>query len=393
MKKVLSIVAIALMAMSVAFAQENNNRDENGNIVRGPYLTNEFGDNWFISLGAGANTLFSTPDVKWGFGGLAVEANIGKWLTPSTGLRFGYKGIDNSFKVKPGYTTMIDNGSGDWDAMHYVHGDFLWNISNAISGYKETRFWDVIPYATAGWLGFKSPYYKVLNGDNREVEDEWTVGAGILNKFRLGDRVGLYVDLSVLSTRHEVLAISPRATVNHIFAFVPSATAGLYFNLGRTNWDRYSSVAPKPVVLPFTEADYRALEDKVKALEIDKKSLMDELEAAKNFKPEPVVIKTEGKKQIVLFFDLAKDTLNKNELAHLHAFASKLTPDAKLKVTGSADSGTGNEKINTKLSTNRAQLVVDILTKQYGIPVENIEVDHMFDLFGNNPQSRAALVE
>ena len=181
--------------------------------------------------------------------------------------------------------------------------------------------------------------------------------------------------------------------MNHIFAFVPAATAGITFNLGRTNWDRYSSVAPKPVVLPFTEADYKALQDKVKALEIDKKGLAEELEAAKNFKPEPVVIKTEGKKQIVLFFDLAKDTLNKNELAHLHAFASKLSPDAKLKVTGSADSGTGNEKINTKLSTNRAQLVVDILTKQYGIPRENIEVDHMFDLFGNNPQSRAALVE
>ena len=393
MKKVISIVAIALMALSAAFAQENNNRDENGNVVRGPYLTNDFGDNWFINIGAGANSLYSAGDVKFGFGGPAVEVNVGKWLTPSTGIRFGYKGIDNSFKVRPGYTTMIDNGSGDWDAMHFVHGDFLWNLSNALSGYKETRFWDVIPYATAGWLGFKSPYYKVLNGDNREVEDEWTVGAGILNKFRLSDRVGLYIDLSALSTRHEVLAISPRATVNHVFAFVPSATAGLIFNLGRTNWDRFSSVAPKPVALPFTEADYKALESKVKALEIDKKALMDELEAAKNFKPEPVVITTEGKKQVVLFFDLAKDTLNANEMAHLKAFASKLKPDAKLKVTGSADSGTGNETINTRLATNRAKLVVDVLTKQYGIPVENIEVDHMFDLFGNNPQSRAALVE
>ena len=393
MKKVISIVAIALMALSAAFAQENNNRDENGNVVRGPYLTNDFGDNWFINIGAGANSLYSAGDVKFGFGGPAVEVNVGKWLTPSTGIRFGYKGIDNSFKVRPGYTTMIDNGSGDWDAMHFVHGDFLWNLSNALSGYKETRFWDVIPYATAGWLGFKSPYYKVLNGDNREVEDEWTVGAGILNKFRLSDRVGLYIDLSALSTRHEVLAISPRATVNHVFAFVPSATAGLIFNLGRTNWDRFSSVAPKPVALPFTEADYKALESKVKALEIDKKALMDELEAAKNFKLEPVVITTEGKKQVVLFFDLAKDTLNANEMAHLKAFASKLKPDAKLKVTGSADSGTGNETINTRLATNRAKLVVDVLTKQYGIPVENIEVDHMFDLFGNNPQSRAALVE
>lgn len=393
MKKVFSIVAIALMTITAAFAQENNNRDENGNVVRGPYLTNSFGDNWFINLGAGANAVLSSPDVKFGFGGLAIDANIGKWFTPTVGARFGYRGIKNSFDVKSGYTTMIDNGSGDWDAFHYTHADFLWNISNAISGYKETRFWDIIPYASAGWVGFKSPYYKVLNGDNREVEDEWAVGAGFLNNFRISERVGLYVDLALLSIRHEILAISPRATTNHVFAFVPTAVAGLSFKLGRTNWDRYSSVAPKPVVLPFTEADYKALQDKVKALEIDKKSLMDELEAAKNFKPEPVVIKTEGKKQIVLFFDLAKDTLNKNELAHLHAFASKLSPDAKLKVTGSADSGTGNEKINTKLSTNRAQLVVDVLTKQYGIPRENIEVDHMFDLFGNNPQSRAALVE
>ena len=39
MKKIVSIVAIALMTFSAAFAQENNNRDENGNIVRGPYET------------------------------------------------------------------------------------------------------------------------------------------------------------------------------------------------------------------------------------------------------------------------------------------------------------------------------------------------------------------
>jgi hypothetical protein len=31
-------------------AQEDGNRDENGKIVRGPYETNRFGDNWFISV-------------------------------------------------------------------------------------------------------------------------------------------------------------------------------------------------------------------------------------------------------------------------------------------------------------------------------------------------------
>ncbi|MBQ6286195.1 MAG: OmpA family protein [Bacteroidales bacterium] len=393
MKKVISIVAIALMAISSAFAQENNNRDENGNIVRGPYLTNEFGDNWFISLGAGANSLFSTPDVKFGFGGLAIEANVGKWFTPSVGARIGYRGIKNSFDVKPGYVTMVDDGTGNWDAMHYAHADLLWNISNALSGYKETRFWDVVPYVTAGWLGFKSPYYKVVNGDDREVEDEWTVGAGIHNKFRLSDKVGLYIDLSALSTRHEVLAISPRASVNHIFAFVPAATAGITFNLGRTNWDRYSSVAPKPVTLPFTEADYRALQSKLADLEAKNNALAEDLEAAKNVKPETVVVKTEGKKQIVLFFEIAKNNLRENEIGHLRAFASKLSPDAKLTVIGSADSGTGNETINTRLATARAQVVVDILVKEFGLSRENITVDHTFDIFGNNQYSRATLIE
>ena len=40
-----------------AMAQENGNRDENGKIVRGPYLTNKFGDNWFIGVAGGVNIL------------------------------------------------------------------------------------------------------------------------------------------------------------------------------------------------------------------------------------------------------------------------------------------------------------------------------------------------
>ena len=120
MKKLFSIVAIALMTVTAAFAQENNNRDEYGNVVRGPYLTNSFGDNWFINLGAGVNSVLSSPDVKFGIGGLAIDANIGKWFTPTVGARIGYRGIGDSFTVNSGYKTLIDNGSGKWDASRWT---------------------------------------------------------------------------------------------------------------------------------------------------------------------------------------------------------------------------------------------------------------------------------
>ena len=390
MKKVLSIVAIALMTLASAFAQENNNRDAEGNIVRGPYLTNKAGDNWFINIGGGINTIMA-KETKFSIGGPAVNVNVGKWFTPTVGARFGYLGFDNSFDLKNGYTTLIDNNNGNFKFFHYVHGDLLWHLSNTFSGYKETRFWDVIAYTSAGWVGLKDPYYKTRNGYD-EVNDEWGVGAGFINDFRLSDRVGLFVDLSVLSIRHEVLEINPHQPVskNNIFAWMPTALVGLTFNLGRTNWDRVKDCPP---TASFTDAEYKALQNSLKALEAKNKNLLDELEAAKNIKPETVVITTEGKKQIVLFYDIAKNTLNTNELAHLKAFASKLSPDAKLTVIGSADSGTGNETINTKLAITRANGVVDILVKEYGLSRENIEVKNMFDLFGNNPQSRATLVE
>ena len=48
-----ALAAVALTASPVAFAQEDGNRDENGKIVRGPYETNRFVDNWFVSAGGG----------------------------------------------------------------------------------------------------------------------------------------------------------------------------------------------------------------------------------------------------------------------------------------------------------------------------------------------------
>jgi outer membrane protein OmpA-like peptidoglycan-associated protein len=48
---------------------------------------------------------------------------------------------------------------------------------------------------------------------------------------------------------------------------------------------------------------------------------------------------------------------------------------AKVQVTGYADAGTGNDRINDRLAAQRADAVVKMLTKKYGIPADRISYD------------------
>ena len=58
MKKLkMLLAALSVMLISIgAYAQENGNRDANGFVVRGPYLTNGGWSNWFLNVGGGAIT-------------------------------------------------------------------------------------------------------------------------------------------------------------------------------------------------------------------------------------------------------------------------------------------------------------------------------------------------
>ena len=191
----LGAAALAAVCMTVSpeiKAQENGNRDENGKIVRGPYETNRFGDNWFISAGGGINLFLQEGfDAKIG---PAIDANVGKWFTPSVGMRIGYQGIhaqlwaDEPSPLGMTLDTEKDQYLQKFGYM-YFHGDFLWNISNALSGYKETRFWNFVPYLHAGFFrsyGLKGAKYN---------DNEFAAGAGLLHNLRLTDRLDLVIDM------------------------------------------------------------------------------------------------------------------------------------------------------------------------------------------------------
>ena len=390
----IKFIIVALVAMFVTlgstsvFAQEDGNRDANGYVVKGPYLTNGGGSNWFVGIGGGFNTTFGKevkpfaefkPANDW-----MGEAFIGKWFTPTVGVRAGYKGGMTNFGYGDGFVSSL-YGNGEQVRFGYAHGDFMWNISNALSGYKETRTWDIIPYVGAGVYGLNNGY----------TLDRFALNAGIYNEFRLGNVTNLYVDLNLIGTGNTLRlkdVETGKEIVTHDVPYIkhpvymPTATVGVTFNLGKKkNFDRYSTK-----VQPLMEQ----IDDLKKQL----------AECQSRPVPEPVVkTVTETKEVIVketqvltgstvITFALGKSKLTNVEADKVKMFAESFKDgETLIKVVGSADSKTGTKKGNEKLAKKRAEVVKNALVKA-GIAESRVIVDDTIDATENVETSRSAII-
>ena len=391
--KLFGILAAASILFSFnAYAQEDANRDADGNVVRGPYVTNGVFDNTFIGVGAGVNSVL---EKGYGLGkfGLATDVNFGKWFTPAVGARIGWHGLKDTSK----------SGELNKAPFNYFHGDLLWNLSNSLGGYKETRVWNLIPYATAGLL--------LVKHHNLKVQDqELAAGIGFLNNFRLSDRVGLNLDLGILAARAE--AYKMNGFIGRYVGF-PTATLGLQFNLGRTGFDRLASVMPVIVPPPFTEAQYNALKDKVAALERENAQLKNkiadlenQLAPFKNLVDGQTYLFENGRFTAVeskvaspatVYFDLGSAKLSEREKAHLEYFANNVVDgNTALLLTGSADKQTGTHNGNQKLSEQRVETVKNLLVNKYGANASNIETVANGDtknVFDTPAKNRCVVIE
>ena len=362
-----ALVAVAMTASPALKAQENGNRDENGKIVRGPYETNRFGDNWFIGAGGGVNLFLNE-----GFDpviGPSIDANLGKWFTPSVGMRVGYQGFKTNVSA--------DNATQNFGYM-YFHGDFLWNMSNALGGYKETRFWNLVPYAHAGYFRTYG-----LNGSDF-YDNEIAAGAGLLHNLRLIDRLDLIIDM-------RATVMNGRAIGTDGVSLLPSVTAGLAVDLGFPNFVRTSTVvaalelanAEKSAILEAAtlalEAANLALEEENMDLEKANAALAKENSALKK-KPSGMDFTAffENMSPATVYFEIGQAVLNDKEMEHLDFIAKNIVSSADkntkiyLTLLGTADGNTGTMRRNQHLSEARAKYIYDILTAKYNISKERL---------------------
>lgn len=392
-------LALTVVSICAASAQENGNRDENGKIVRGPYLTNQFGDNWFVGVGGGIN-LFMDGGYKTAVGG-ALDVNAGKWITPAIGLRAGYSGLtgaewsENSSAL--GLT--LNEGKDMFKqkfGFAYLHADVLWNISHAIGGYKETRLWNVIPY---GHTGLLMTYDR---GDDAQnfLDREFAMGIGLLNNIRLCDRVDLTLDLRGILTsgRHHAATGGVAGAIQ--------MTVGASVNLGKTNWTRAANwhnpedvdaLAAAAASAAALAAANAALADEKAALEKENAALADknaELQKALEDAKANAGLTEVG--PAAFYFEIGQTTLSKKELEHLDFYLNNVLPNVKGKnvtvLTGSADKKTGTSKRNQYLCEKRAEYLKNLLVEKYGIDASNFVSKTTIATEGDAALGRAVII-
>ena len=93
-------------------------------------------------------------------------------------------------------------------------------------------------------------------------------------------------------------------------------------------------------------------------------------------KPEPKPVKVEPMRRDV-FFTINSTVVVETEEAKVRDIVDYLNkyPKAKVNVTGYADAGTGNDRINDRLAAGRADVVYKLLTEKYNIPADRITKD------------------
>lgn len=364
MKKTIFAAGLLLASVS-AIAQTNQ-----GTVLRHKYETNTFFQNWFIGAAGGANLYLGDCDSNIKLDkrlAPALDVTLGKWITPVSGLRLQYSGLEAK-----GYTKNVPgnepgnpffNGEKSADKankefnVHNLHFDYMFNISNAFCGYNEHRVWNLIPYAGFGWA-------QSNKGDVKK--NEFAANFGLLNTFRLGKRVDLTLEARQMLTRDEFDGDVKGGKIDGM----TSVTLGLSFKLGKTNFEKVTRIEPVDLT-PYND-QINSLRAQNGRLASENKQLADELLAAKNRKVENKTVIFSS--PVALFFKIGKAKLDAKGLVNLEYYANlmKSAEGKVFTIVGSADKVTGSKSYNQKLSEKRADYVYDLLVNKFGVPADRL---------------------
>ena len=201
-----------------------------------PYLDNKLWENLFISVGGGVNMLFERQISTAGFSP-AFDVNIGKWLSPQFAVRLGVQGAsmvehvrDYRFRLAENLVRWANEDRYRFENKYfYIHTDFLWNLNNTFTPYDYNRIWNIMPYYQFGVI---QGYYT----SGSAYKQEYSMGYGLLNTFRLSDRLNAFIDLRANLIRHRMLH-----TTGTNGAML-TALAGVSYDVGKNYWTSYKKV-------------------------------------------------------------------------------------------------------------------------------------------------------
>ena len=320
-------------------------------------VTTKFKSHAFITLQGGAQYTLG-------------EAKFKDLISPNVQLGIGYQ-------FNPWFAARIQaNGwqsKGGWNsyAQHPFTYTYKWNyvapgldlmfdLTNLIGGWNPDRFLSVVLFVGGGTnIAWKNDEANAIAANVQQLDDYkleylWDgtkvrpFGRGGLQLgFRLSDAVSLLIEgnANILGDKY-----NSKKADNPDWYF--NALAGLRINLGKTKTTETKDVYRDVVVY---DTIYKYVQD-------------------------PVIPKKEQIRRDV-FFTINSTVITDAEMQKVKEIAEYLNkyPEAKVVVSGYADKGTGNERINARLAAQRADVVVNTLKKDYGIAENRITYDSYGD--------------
>lgn len=330
--------------------------------------TNSFGSNWFVQANIVGTSFWGSQEnsnVKFDelFKGYRTNAGLsvalGKWFTPGLGLRTKFTGVWGR--------TIID-GNKETNASKYwvLNEQVLFNLSNMLCGYNQSRVWNFIPYVGAG-VGHNMSY-KTYGLD---------LNVGLLNTIRLSDKVALNIDINygTFEPRFDGMVgdICGKDFKMKEYDRTISAEVGFTINLGKGTWSKSPDIE---AVKALSQGQIDALNAQLADANAENDRLQKEI---RNHKcPDATaseVVEKMVSAPVSVFFNIGKSKVaSQKDLQNVRAIADVAKANnAKIVVTGYADSKTGSAKFNQTLSQKRAETVANALVKM-GVDRSNIEV-------------------
>ena len=355
MKKKSVFVAFGLLLTILLFSAQSMTAQQQDMTSKNHYYELKFGDNMYISGGAGINLFMiqNIPGVNKDRP-LTVAGTfaIGKWLTPYTGLRLEFAGAP--LKI----FNPLAGGGADKKSVGYfgVYGDFMWNMSNTFGGYNEKRVVSIIPFAGISYMTTTKDNF------NGEKPHAFPMSAGIKINFRLSHYIDFYLQDRFSFTTDEFDGLPGGNFIEPIM----TATAGFTIKFGANRFTAYN---------PFEEQlMINQLNDKVNQL----RSELDACNSRKcpEVKPTPCPECPACDLTSVVRFRINSAKIAREQQVNVFNASEwmKKHENTMVEVVGYADKDTGTPEYNLDLSQRRAQAVADELVNTYKIDASRIKI-------------------
>lgn len=352
-----------------------------------------FNPHWYVQLQGGAQYTLG-------------EVSFSDLLSPNVQLGVGYQ-FDKNFGARLGINAWQSKAGSDYGK----YGEFKWgwkyfapavdltaNLSNIICGYNPDRVFNLSAFLGVGAnIAFDNdeaaqartqilamPDHSFANVQNAPLDYLWDGTAtrlfgrgGLIADFRLSDRISLGLEVAA-NTMNDHYNSKKAGNADWYF----NGLAGVRINLGSTGSS--GSITHTMRQVPAYEVRYV---DREVEVVVEKPVYVDRIVEVEK-QPEPL------RRDIFFTINSSRiDPADNQKLAEIAAYLMA-NPNAKVTVTGYADRGTGNARINERLGRARAQVVTDRLVRQFNIDRSRIITDSKGDTeqpFAENDKNRVTI--